>query len=425
MRTRNLGRKAKFLDALTSREAAVLLYDWTIWARAKQLPPNGDWRTWLILAGRGFGKTRTGAEWVRHGVEAGAFRRVALVGETSADVRDVMVEGDSGILKVCPPWNRPKYEPSKRRLTWPNGAVAQTFSADDPEQLRGPQFDAAWADEIAKWRYVDSWDNLMLGLRLGPDPRCVATTTPRPRAWLVRLIDDPGTTVTTGGTQENAANLAPAFIDQIMRTYGGSRLARQEIDGVMLLDTPGALWRRADIDRGRVSISAAPTLSRIVVAIDPAVSTGVGSDETGIIVAGIDGEGVGHVLEDLSGKFSPDTWARRAIQAFHHHAADTLVAEVNQGGDLVIQTLRTVDPLIPVRAVRASRGKRSRAEPIAALYEQGRVRHVGALARLEDQLCAYTGASGEASPDRLDALVWAMTDLMLGHGPARSEEFLV
>lgn len=410
---------------MSPREAAILLYDWRIWARAKQLPPEGAWRIWLILAGRGFGKTRTGAEWVRRGIEAGAFRRVALVGETTADARDVMVEGDSGLLKVSPPWNRPRYEPSKRKLTWPNGAVAQTFSADDPEQLRGPQFDAAWADEIAKWRYVASWDNLMLGLRLGAAPKCVATTTPRPRAWLVRLIEDAGTVVTTGATAENAANLAPAFLDQIMRTYGGSRLARQEIDGEMLMDTPGALWRRSDIDRNRITPAATPVLIRVVVAIDPAVSTGVNSDETGVIVAGLDGDGVGYVLEDLSGRYSPDSWARRAIAAYRRREADTLVAEVNQGGDLVVQTLRTVDPSVPVRAVRASRGKRGRAEPIAALYEQGRVRHAGALPDLEDQMCAYTGAPGDASPDRLDALVWALSDLMLGHGPARSEEFLV
>ncbi len=425
MRSRTPETRKKFLDGLTPREAAILLHDWTLWARAKQIPPEGDWRIWLILAGRGFGKTRTGAEWVRAGIERGAFGRVALVGETSADVRDVMVEGDSGILKISPPWSRPRYEPSKRRLTWPNGAVAQTFSADDPEQLRGPQFDAAWADEIAKWRYVASWDNLMLGLRLGEDPRCVATTTPRPRAWLARLIEDPGTIVTKGATSENAANLAPAFLDQIMRTYGGSRLARQEIDGEMLTDTPGALWRRADIDRARLGPAELPALRRIVIAIDPAVSTGAGSDETGIIVAGIDDAGIGYVPEDLSGRHSPDAWARRAIDAYRRHLADALVAEVNQGGDLVIQTLRTVDPTVPVRAVRASRGKRSRAEPVAALYEQGRVRHAGGFPDLEDQLCAYTGAAADASPDRLDALVWALSDLMLGHGPARSEEFLI
>lgn len=414
-----------FLDGLTPHEAALLLYDWELWARAKQLPPSGGWRTWLILAGRGFGKTRTGAEWVRAGVEAGRFRRIALVGETTADARDVMVEGDSGILAVSPPWNRPRYEPSKRRLTWPGGAVAQTFSADDPEQLRGPQFDAAWADEIAKWRYAAAWDNLMLGLRLGTDPRCVATTTPRPRAWLTRIIDDPATVLTSGGTAENAANLAPAFLERILATYGGTRLARQEIDGEMLLDTPGALWRRADLDRLRLPPAEIPALTRVVVAIDPAVSTGTGSDETGIIVAGLDGAGQAIVLRDLSGRLGPDAWARRAIAAYHRHQADSLVAEVNQGGDLVTQTLRTVDPTVPVRAVRASRGKRTRAEPVAALYEQGRVRHVGPLAELEDQMCGFTGAPGESSPDRLDALVWALTDLMLGHRPARSEEFLL
>ena len=444
--------RTAFLDDLTGREAALLLYDWTLWARAKQVPPEGPWRTWLILAGRGFGKTRTGAEWVRAWVEAGRFRRIALVGETTADARDVMVEGDSGILAVSPPWNRPRYEPSKRRLTWPGGAVAQTFSADDPEQLRGPQFDAAWADEIAKWRYPAAWDNLMLGLRLGPDPRCVATTTPRPRAWLIRMIDDPATVVTSGATAENAANLAPAFLERILATYGGSRLARQEIDGEMLRDTPGALWRRADLDRCRIAAADTPALARIVIAIDPAVSTGAASDETGIIAAGIVAgpgpgigpspgpgigpsphsvPGLGHglgtaiVLEDLSGRFSPDAWARRAIEAYHRLGADALVAEVNQGGDMVIQTLATVDPTVPVRAVRASRGKRTRAEPVVALYEQGRVRHAGPLPELEDQLCAFTGAPGEASPDRLDALVWALTELMLGHGPARSQEFLV
>lgn len=417
--------RTKFLETLTPREAAILLYDWTIWARAKQLPPDGDWHVWLILAGRGFGKTRTGAEWIRAGVEQGRFHRVALVGETSADVRDVMVEGDSGILSISPPWNRPRYEPSKRRLTWPNGAVAQTFSADDPEQLRGPQFDAAWADEIAKWRYVASWDNLMLGLRLGPAPRCVATTTPRPRAWLAGIIDNPATIVTRGATAENAVNLAPAFIDQIMRTYGGSRLARQEIDGEMLMDVPGALWRREDVDKCRLDTSLAPPLAIVVVAIDPAVTAGVNADETGIIVAGVDDQGNGYVLEDLSGRHSPDTWARLAIAAYHRHQANALVAEVNQGGDLVTQTLRTIDPSVPVRSVRASRGKRSRAEPIAALYEQGRVCHVGAFAELEDQLCAFTGSPGDASPDRLDALVWALSDLMLGRGPTRSEEFLV
>lgn len=265
----------------------------------------------------------------------------------------------------------------------------------------------------------------MLGLRLGGDPRCVATTTPRPRAWLARLAADPGTVVTSGATSENAANLAPAFLDRVLATYGGTRLARQELGGEMLRDAPGALWRRADFDRRRLAPTAVPPLRRIAVAIDPAMTAGPGADETGIVAAGIDAAGTGHVLEDLSGRLSPAAWARRAIDGYRRLGADALVAEVNQGGDLVAQTLAAVDPGVPVRAVRASRGKRSRAEPVAALYEQGRVRHAGAFPDLEDQMCAWTGAPGEASPDRLDALVWALSELMLGAGPARSEEFLL
>ena len=417
-------QRTRLLRTLSEKEAALLLFDWDIWARPKQRPPAGDWRVWLILAGRGFGKTRTGAEWVRAGVEAGRFARVAIVGETAADARDVMIEGESGLLRVAPPWARPKYEPSKRRLTWPNGAIASSFSADDPEQLRGPQFDAAWADEVAKWRYPDAWDNLMLCLRLGADPRAVATTTPKPRAWLTRLIGAPGTVVTRGSTRENAGNLAPAFLDRILATYAGTRLARQEIDGELLLDTPGALWRREEIDAGRAPAGRAPDLARVVVAVDPAVTSGAGSDETGIVAAGIDAQGTAWVLADLSGRMSPDEWARRAVAAYHRLEVDAVVAEVNQGGDLVAQVIRTVDPRVPLRQVRASRGKLTRAEPVAALYEQGRVRHAGAFPELEDQMCAYTGDPSGPSPDRLDALVWAVSDLLLGRRPAKSAEVL-
>lgn len=410
---------------MSDRDAAHLLHDWPLWARDKQLPPAGDWRVWLILAGRGFGKTRTGAEWVRHLAETGRAGRIALVGETAADVRDVMVEGESGLLSCCPPWARPRYEPSKRRVTWPGGAVATCFSADDPDQLRGPQFDAAWADEIAKWRREAAWDNLMLGLRLGADPRCVATTTPKPRAWLSRLMADPRTVVTRGGTRENAANLAPAFLAQILARYDGTRLGRQEIEGEYLVDTPGALWTRAAIERCRVAPAAVPDLARIVVAVDPAVTSGETADETGIVVAGRDGDGRFWVLEDLSARLSPDLWARRAATAHARHRADCVICEVNQGGDLVAATLRTVDPALPVRGVRATRGKRVRAEPVAALYEQGRVRHAGVFEALEDQMTGFTGASGEASPDRLDALVWAVTALMTDPAPAESREFLI
>lgn len=403
----------------------MLLHDWPLWARAKQLPPEGDWRVWLILAGRGFGKTRTGAEWVRALAETGRAGRIALVGETAGDARDVMVEGESGLLACCPPWGRPLYEPSKRRVTWANGAMATCFSADDPDQLRGPQFDAAWADEIAKWRYEAAWDNLMLGLRLGVDPRCVATTTPKPRAWLSRLMADPRTVLTRGGTRENATNLAPAFLDQILARYDGTRLGRQEIEGEYLVDVPGALWTRALIEAARVPAAAVPELQRVVVAVDPAVTSGAEADETGIVVAGRDAGTGFWVLEDLTGRLSPDLWARRVADAFARVRADTVVCEVNQGGDLVAATLRTVDPTLPVRSVRATRGKRLRAEPVAALYEQGRVRHAGAFDALEDQMTRFTGAPGDASPDRLDALVWALTDLMAGPGPAASREFLI
>lgn len=413
------------LAGLSERDAALLLHDWSLWARDKQLPPPGDWRVWLILAGRGFGKTRTGAEWVRALAESGRAGRIALVGETGADARDVMVEGESGLLACCPPWARPLYEPSKRRVTWPNGAVATCFSADDPDQLRGPQFDAAWADEIAKWRYEAAWDNLMLGLRLGADPRCVATTTPKPRAWLSRLMADTRTAVTRGGTRENAANLAPAFLDQILARYDGTRLGRQEIEGEYLTDVPGALWSRALVEAARAPAAAVPELRRIVVAVDPAVTSGSGSDETGIVVAGRDGGTGFWVLEDLTGRLSPDLWARRVADAYARVRADTVVCEVNQGGDLVAATLRTVDPGLPVRAVRATRGKRLRAEPVAALYEQGRVRHAGVFEALEDQMTRFTGAPGDGSPDRLDALVWALTDLMAGPSPAESREFLL
>lgn len=413
------------LAGLSDRDAALLLHDWSLWARDKQLPPPGDWRVWLILAGRGFGKTRTGAEWVRALAESGRAGRIALVGETGADARDVMVEGESGLLACCPPWARPLYEPSKRRVTWPNGAVATCFSADDPDQLRGPQFDAAWADEIAKWRYEAAWDNLMLGLRLGADPRCVATTTPKPRAWLSRLMADTRTAVTRGGTRENAANLAPAFLDQILARYDGTRLGRQEIEGEYLTDVPGALWSRALVEAARAPAAAVPELRRIVVAVDPAVTSGSGSDETGIVVAGRDGGTGFWVLEDLTGRLSPDLWARRVADAYARVRADTVVCEVNQGGDLVAATLRTVDPGLPVRAVRATRGKRLRAEPVAALYEQGRVRHAGVFEALEDQMTRFTGAPGDGSPDRLDALVWALTDLMAGPSPAESREFLL
>lgn len=394
----------------TAEERAA--YDWRRLARPNQLAPNGDWRVWLLLAGRGFGKTRTGAEYTRGEVEAGRVRRIALVGPTAADVRDVMVEGPAGMLAISPPWNRPKYEPSKRRLTWANGAQASLFSADEPDRLRGPQHDMAWCDELAAWRRPDAWDMLMLGLRLGKDPRCVVTTTPRPVAHVKALLAAKTTAITRGSTYENLDNLAPAFRDQIITQYEGTRLGRQELHAEILDDVPGALWQRGLLDDGRVT--SFPDLVRIVVGVDPAASDNEGAAETGIIVAGVGKDGHGYVLDDMSLRASPAGWASQVVAAYHKYKADRIVAEKNNGGDMVSHTILTADHMAAVKQVWASRGKLTRAEPIAALYEQAKVHHVGLLAHLEDQLCGWV--PGETSPDRLDALVWALTDLMLG-GP--------
>ncbi|HEV2263745.1 MAG TPA: terminase family protein [Stellaceae bacterium] len=408
------------IDGADGVQHGGTLDDWEFWARPNQLPPQGDWRVWLLLAGRGFGKTRSGAEFIRARVEAGRARRVALVGPTASDVRDVMIEGESGLLAIAGDDFRPRYEPSKRRLTWPNGAVALAFSADEPERLRGPQHDLAWCDELASWRYAAAWDNLLLGLRLGGDPRAVVTTTPKPNKLVRDVLASPGTVVTRGSTFDNAANLAPAFLDSVVRRYRGTRLGRQELEAELLDDLPGALWSRDAIEAARVR--AAPDLARVVVAIDPAASSGEGADETGIVVAGLAHDGQVYVLDDLSGRMSPRAWALKAIAAYKNFAADRIVAEVNNGGDMVEATLRSVQSDAPFRAVRASRGKAVRAEPVAALYEQGRVHHVGGLPALEDQLCAFTAdfdrAAADTSPDRLDALVWAVTDLMANRDAA-------
>ena len=417
----NAAAKLKGIDWTEGDDADFRLgavADWSLWARPAQLAPDGDWRIWLILAGRGFGKTRTGAEWVRQQVENGSARRIALVGATAADVRDTMVEGESGLLRAFPDGHRPKYEPSKRRVTFSNGATATTYSADEPDRLRGPNHDLAWADEVAAWRYEEAWDQLMFGLRIGDRPRVVATTTPRPTRLIRDLVDRADCAVTRGSTWDNETNLAPAFLAEMRRRYEGTRLGRQELDAELLMDADGALWNRDDLDSYRVTKT--PTLRRIVVAIDPAVSNNADSDETGIVVAGIDDTGHGYVLEDRSMKGSPNEWAAAAVTGYNVHKADRIVAEANQGGDMITHTLRTVDASVPVKLVHASRGKRTRAEPIAAMYEQGRVHHVGSFPQLEDQLCIWTPDS--ASPDRLDALVWALTELMVN---ARQPEAVV
>ncbi len=416
-------KRSTLLTTLSDDEALALYYDWEgVWARPNQLEPDGEWRTWLLLAGRGFGKTRTGAEYVIKKVQAGDWKRVALIGETAADCRDVMIEGESGILACSPPWFYPEYEPSKRRLTWPNGAIALTFSGDTPDQLRGPQHDGAWADEPAKWRYPEAaWDNLEFGLRLGVNPRVVASTTPRPIKLIKELLADPLTRVSSGSTYANKDNLAASFIRRVLRKYEGTRLGRQELYAEVLDDAPGALWQREEmLDDHRVTEH--PTLMRIVVAIDPSVSGGEDAADAGIVVAGVASNGHGYVLDDGTTHGSPSTWARQALTLYNKYKADRIVGEVNNGGEMVELTIRTLRdendrPIgrnVPFKALHASRGKQARAEPVSSLYEQGHVHHVGSFAELEDELCNWVPGEGQPSPNRLDALVWAITELMLG-----------
>lgn len=351
---------------------------------------------------------------------ADGAQRIALIGAVASDTRDVMVEGESGILACCiGDENRPRYEPSKRRVTWPNGARATLFSADEPQRLRGPQHDTVWLDELCAYRNAQSvWDMMRLGLRLSERPRAMVTTTPKPIPTLRALMADPGSHVTRGNTYENRANLAATFFDEITRLYSGTRLGRQEIYAELLDASDRALWTRDQLESLRVS--SAPELDRIVVAIDPAVSSHSRSDETGIIVAGRGVDGAGYVLADLSGRYSPEQWARIVVDAYDEHGADRVVAEVNNGGDMVEAVLRTVRQSLPYRSLHASRGKRIRAEPIAAMYEQGRIHHVTSsqLDQLEDQLCTWDSSDGSPSPDRLDAMVWAFTELMRPHAPA-------
>lgn len=395
------------LQQLTTDELDAILHDWPSHARPNQVPPPEPWTYWLILAGRGFGKTRTGAEWVRQQVRH--WRYVNLIGATADDARDIMVEGESGILAICPKRERPEYRPSQRKLVWPNGATSLIFTADEPERLRGKQAQKLWIDEVAAWRYPEAWDQAKLGLRLGTQPQACITTTPKPSKLIREMIADPACVVTRGTTYDNRSNLAPQFFDAIIRTYEGTRLGRQELNAEILDDNPGALWLRSQIDAARVD--AAPTLKRVVVGIDPAVTSSEDSDETGIVVAGRGQDDQFYVLADLSLIASPQGWARVAVEAYHRHKADRIIAETNNGGDMVEAVIRQVDPNVSYRKVTASRGKAIRAEPIAALYEQGRVHHVGSLPKLEDQMCAFNPVESGQSPDRMDALVWALTAL--------------
>lgn len=430
------------LQDLTDEEADELLHTWELWARPNQLEPdpilkNGEhWVTWLILAGRGFGKTRCGAETVIKWVREGQCRRIALVAEDAADAREVMIEGESGILACSPRDFVPKYEPSKKRLTWPNGAIASAFSAEDYDSLRGPQFDGAWCDELCKWRYArEAWDNLQFGLRLGEHPKQIVTTTPRPMTLLKEIVLRTDTAISKGSTMENLANLAPPFKKQVVDRYLGTRIGRQELNAEILDDVPGALWSRAMIEETRIrpvdSVTpiALPHFERILVSVDPAKEIGEAAAETGIMVTGRDQAGKGYLLEDLSLSGSPEEWGRAAVMAYDDWAADMIVYEANQGGEMVAavlrqaakslkeEGLRTAD-FVPLKAVHATRGKYVRAEPVSQLYEQGKVHHVGSFPELEDQLCEYTpdGSMGY-SPDRMDAMVWGFTELMVGSIP--------
>jgi phage terminase large subunit-like protein len=400
-------RHQAFLNALRNA--------WRSVARPEQLAPLWTWVIWIFLGGRGAGKTRSGAEWIIERVLAGA-RYIHLIAPTAADCRDVMLEGPAGILSISPPHLRPIYQPSLRKVVWPNGAQALLFSSDEPDRLRGPQADTIWIDELCAMRQAQEvLDMAMFGLRLGKDPRCLITTTPRPikcfKALLAREGQD--VVVTRSTSFANRDNLAPAFFAQITAKYAGTRLGRQELEAELLTDTPGSLWQLEQIDNLRVNRAPQPA-ERVVVAIDPAVTFGPDADETGIIVVALGADGAGYVLDDLSGRYPPSEWAQRAIQAYRMYSADRIVGEVNNGGALVEHTLRSVDPGIPFKAVHASRGKLTRAEPVSALYQQGRVHHVGVFGPLEDQMTSYDGSRAGSSPDRLDSLVWGLTELMLG-----------
>ncbi len=411
----------ELLDRMGRRERASLRTCWHLWAHDGQVAPATDWQTWLILAGRGFGKTRAGAEWIRAVAEHNPAARIALIAASLHEARAVMVQGDSGLQAIAPKDKRPRFEPSKRTLTWPNGAQATLYSAGEPESLRGPQHSHAWCDELAKWdmaggRAEMTWDNLQLGLRLGHSPQVIATTTPRPVPLLQRLLAGDGVAVTRGSTFENKHNLPTAFIRTVRREYGKSLLGRQELDGELIADLPGALWTRTLLEACREAAMSSP-VTRVVIGVDPPASAH--GDACGIVVCAVGEDGLGRVLADCSvERASPEQWARAVARAARAWSADRVIAEANQGGAMVESVLRAADVALPVRLVHASRGKAARAEPVAALYEAGRVRHAGTFPALEDQLCGlmpggeYHGPG--RSPDRADAAVWALSELLLG-----------
>lgn len=413
--------RREIISRLSTEQAAALRYDWDFWGRPTQQEPQEHYFCWLCLAGRGWGKTRTGAEWVKRRVERARDQkrpiRLALIAETAADARDVMVEGDSGIMASAHPDFMPVYQPSRRRIIWPDGSIAQTFSGDEPGQLRGPQFHYAWVDELAKYKYPDeTWDNLEFGLRLGDEPQVIVTTTPRPIPIVVTLFDDPLTVVTSGSSYENIGNLAPTYIKRVIQKYEGTRLGQQELHAQILRDVPGALWTMDMISATRISPDQVPDIVRYTVAVDPAVSADDNSNETGIIVIGKGSNGHGYVFKDASGIYTPSGWARRAVSEYHFWDAGRIVGEANNGGDLVGVNVRSQDATVKFRKVIAITSKGKRAQPISMLYEQGKMHHVGYFPELETQMTLLTPDEylGPGSPDRCDALVWGAHDIMLG-----------
>ena len=414
---------ADIMAKLGPAKAEELRHTWEFWARPNQLEPQGnDWNIWVALAGRGWGKTRAGAEWVRHRIRKGD-RIVHCVAPTKGDVRKVMVEGDSGLLNVCwkgdktykgKPMGFPEWSPTNNTMTWENGSKAVFFSAEDPERLRGPQAFSAWCDELCAWRNAqETWDMMQFGLRLGKHPQVFITTTPKTTKLLRNILGDEKTVTSTGSTYDNSANLASTFLEAVEKTYEGTRLGRQELYAEILDEASGALWSRSSLAQCEIEKDEVPDLTRIVVSIDPAITSNLESDMTGLVVAGIDVNGIAYVLADYTDRYTPQQWAARAVSLFEEYQADRIVAERNQGGDMVRHTLQTECETVPIKLVHASRGKMARAEPVSALYEQNKVRHVKGLNDLEDQMVTWEPLGSIGSPDRLDALVWAITDLSL------------
>jgi phage terminase large subunit-like protein len=414
-----MAESEEFRSSLAEASEAVQAqarYRWDVWARPNQIEPDGDHRYWLVLAGRGFGKTRAGVEWVRSQIEDGSSSRAIVIAPTSADCRDTIVDGPSGFLNVCPPWNRPLYEPSKRRLTWDNGAVVSLYSAEEPDRLRGVNCDLMLADELAAWTHSETWDMAMFALRIGVNPRAMITTTPRPTRLIKNLVENTSTVVTRGSTYDNKANLAPQFLDAILKKYDGTRMGRQEIYAEVLEDVEGAILSLDQLISLRVEEADDP--QRIVVGVDPAISTGENADKTGIVVTSRGKDGHLYALADRSCRLGPAGWAKKVVDAFHEFQADLIVAEKNQGGAMVEHTIRSLDADVPIKLVHATRGKHVRAEPILAMFEQGKAHTMKGMDELESQLSSFTpqGYESDGSPDSADAFIWASTELTQDRG---------